>query len=188
MSVENLITAKSRSELRGWLEENSTREHFCWVVVSVKPEPGVVQYLDAVEEALCFGWIDGTKKKISDAEVAQRLSPRRKGSNWTELNKARVRRLERLGLMKEEGRKVLPDMRHESFVIDKEIVCRLNEDRQTFENFMNFPALYRVIRVDTIQSYKSDVELFNKRLDKFIENTKANKMYGQWNDGGRLVE
>lgn len=188
MSVENLITAKSRSELRDWLEKNSTKERFCWVVVSIKPEPGVVQYLDAVEEALCFGWIDGTKKKISDGEVAQRLSPRRKDSNWTELNKARVRRLEQLGLMKEEGRKVLPDMRPESFVIDKEIVRRLNEDRQTLENFMNFPALYRVIRVDTIQSYKSDAELFNKRLDKFIENTKENKMYGQWNDGGRLVE
>lgn len=188
MKVENLIDATSRSELRKWLEENADSAHFCWVLVSVKPEYGVVQYLDAVEEALCFGWIDGTKKKISETELAQRLSPRKKGSNWTELNKARVRRLESLGLMTDAGRKVLPDMREEAFIIDGEIERRLKEDDQMYENFMNFPPVYRTIRVDTIQSYKSDAELFHKRLDKFIENTKANKMYGQWNDAGRLLE
>ncbi|MDN3499467.1 hypothetical protein QL992_09585 [Microbacterium sp. APC 3898] len=62
MEIENLIDVKTRQELREWLAENSATEKFCWVVVSVKEQPGVVQYLDAVEEALCFGWIDSTKK------------------------------------------------------------------------------------------------------------------------------
>lgn len=70
---------------------------------------------------LCFGWIDGINKKISDTELAQRLSPRNKTSNWTELNKERVRRLNKLGLMKKEGLKILPDMRPESFTIDIDI-------------------------------------------------------------------
>lgn len=188
MEIENLIDVKTRQELRDWLEENSATEKFCWVAVSSKEQPGVVQYLDAVEEALCFGWIDSTKKKLSDTETAQRLSPRKKNSHFTELNKERIRRLEKLGLMTESGRRVLPDMRPESFLIDEEIEARLKKEAQVYQNFLNFPELYRRIRIDTIQSHKKDSELFNKRLEKFIESTRENKMYGQWHDNGRLLD
>ncbi|MED0946892.1 YdeI/OmpD-associated family protein [Bacillus mobilis] len=187
MEIENLLRVKTREELRGWLEGNSKTEKLCWVIVSMKEQAEVIQYLDAVEEALCFGWIDGIKKKISNTELAQRLSPRKKNSNWTELNKERVRRLYQLGLMKEEGLRVLPDMRPESFTIDVDIETRLKEDDQLYENFINFPDLYRRIRIDTIQSYRNEPNIFNKRLGKFIENTRENKMYGQWNDSGRLI-
>ncbi|MDN7245460.1 YdeI/OmpD-associated family protein [Planococcus shenhongbingii] len=187
MEIENLIRVKTRRELRDWFEENSKTEKCCWVIVSMTEQPGVLQYLDAVEEALCFGWIDSTKKRISETEVAQRLSPRKKNSNFTELNKERVRRLEKLGLMKEEGLKILPDMRPESFTIDKEIEARLKEDDQVYQNFLNFPKLYKRIRIDAIQSYRNEPDVFNRKLDKFIENTRKNKMYGQWNDSGRLI-
>lgn len=60
-----------------------------------------------VEEALCFGWIDSTVKKLSDGRLAQRLSPRKKGSHWTELNKERCRQLEERGLMTDSGRMAL---------------------------------------------------------------------------------
>lgn len=149
---------------------------------------GVIQYLDAVEEAICFGWIDSTKKKTADNQLAQRLSPRKKTSNWTELNKERVRRLIKLGLMKEEGLDSLPDMRPESFTIDKDIELLLKADDQLYENFINFPKLYRRIRLDTIQTNKDQPELYNKRLNKFIEQTRENKMYGQWNDNCRLID
>ncbi len=152
----------------------------------MKSTPGTLLYLDAVEEALCFGWIDGQKKKISETQLAQRLSPRSKKSSWTELNKERARRLESLGLMTDEGRKALPDLSYESFKIDPIIEQRLKEDTDMYQNFSAFPDLYKRIRIDTIQSYKSQPELFNKRLDKFITNTKQNKMYGNWNDNGRL--
>ncbi|SDX07435.1 YdeI family protein [Paenibacillus sp. CF384] len=188
MEMTNLLAAKSREDLRAWLLENSTIEKSCWVVVSVTPTPDVVLYLDAVEEALCFGWIDGVKKKISETEVAQRLSPRSKKSSWTELNKERVRRLERLGFMRDEGRKVLPDMNPESFRMDEVIEQRLREEPTAYANFLAFPDLYKRIRIDTIQSYKDQPELFLSRLDKFIANTKANKMYGQWHDNGRLID
>jgi uncharacterized protein YdeI (YjbR/CyaY-like superfamily) len=188
MENENLITVKSRVELRMWLQENSRTEKACWVVVGMTPSPDTLLYLDAVEESLCFGWIDGVKKKISETELAQRLSPRSKRSSWTELNKERVRRLEKLGLMKEEGRKVLPDMDHDSFKIDRVIEQRLKEESQVYENFLAFPALYQKVRIDTIQSNKNQPELFKSRLDKFITNTKENKMYGQWHDNGRLLK
>ncbi|TDF89182.1 YdeI/OmpD-associated family protein [Paenibacillus piri] len=188
MEIENLITVKSREDLRVWLHEKGKTEKSCWIVVGMTPNPDTLLYLDAVEESLCFGWIDGVKKKISETELAQRLSPRSKRSSWTELNKERVRRLEKLGLMRDEGRKVLPDMDHDSFKIDRVIEQRLKEERKVYENFLAFPALYKRVRIDTIQSYKNQPQLFKSRLDKFITNTKKNKMYGQWHDNGRLLD
>jgi uncharacterized protein YdeI (YjbR/CyaY-like superfamily) len=188
MEIENLIPAKSREDVRIWLQENGKTKKSCWVLVSMTPTPNMLLYLDAVEEALCFGWIDGVKKKTSETELAQRLSPRSKKSSWTELNKERVRRLEKLGLMRDEGRRVLPDMDHNSFTIDEDIEQRLKDEKQVYDNFMAFPDLYKRVRIDTIQCNKNQPELFRSRLDKFITNTRENKMYGQWNDNGRLLD
>ncbi len=188
MEIKNLLAAKTREELRAWLLANSKTEQACWVIVSMKASPETLLYLDAVEEALCFGWIDSVKKKVSETELAQRLSPRSKKSSWTELNKERVRRLEKLGLMRDEGRMVLPDMSDSSFSIDKAIEQRLLEEPQAYEHFLGFPALYQRVRLDTIQSIKDQPELFKKRLDKFIDHAKENKMYGQWHDNGRLLD
>lgn len=90
--------------------------------------------------------------------------------------------------MDDRGLRVLPDMSSESFVIDQEIMMRLQQDAQVFKQFMDFPELYRRIRIDTIQSVREDRETYLRRLDKLIEKTKANEMYGQWNDDGRLIE
>ena len=188
MENENLIPVKSRDDLRKWLQDNGKTEKSCWVLVSMTLTPGILLYLDAVEEALCYGWIDGVKKKISDTELAQRLSPRKKNSSWTELNKERVRRLEKLGFMTDEGRKVLPDMDHHSFRIDRVIEQRLKEEKQVYENFLTLPDLYKRVRIDTIQSNINKPDVFKSRLDKFVTNTRNNKMYGQWNDHGRLLD
>lgn len=187
-NTNNRLEATTREELRDWLMANSTTEGYCWVEVSLKPLPGTIQYLDAVEEALCFGWIDGVKKATADSKLAQRISPRSKRSSWTELNKERVRRLEKLGLMRAEGRLCLPDMDIGAFRIDPVIEQRLKEDEQVYRHFLAFPALYQRVRIDTIQSYIRQPELFERRLHKFIENTRVNKMYGQWHDDGRLME
>lgn len=62
MEINKLIRVKTRQELRVWLEENSQTEKFCWVLIGTARQPDALQYLDVVEEALCFGWIDSTKK------------------------------------------------------------------------------------------------------------------------------
>ncbi|AOA02888.1 YdeI/OmpD-associated family protein [Carnobacterium maltaromaticum] len=188
MEIDKLLTFNKREELREWLLANSTTEKYCWVIVTIKPKLDTLLYLDVVEEALCFGWIDGVKKKLSETQTAQRLSPRAKKSPWTELNKERVRRLEKLGLMTDEGRKILPSDIHQPFKIDSVIEEKLKEDQQIYENFMAFPDLYRRIRIDTIQTNKKDTVLFESRLAKLIEQTKANKQYGAWHDNGRLIE
>jgi hypothetical protein len=128
-------------------------------------------------------------KKISDDKHAQRLSPRTKKSNWTELNKERVRRLEKLGLMTEAGRECLPDMSEKSFKILPEVLVELKKDNEIYNNFLAFPELYTRVRIDTIQKeiVYGHSELFKNRLKKFVENTKQNKIYGDWHDSGRLL-
>ena len=118
MDFKNLLPATNRDELRQWLSENHNKEDECWVVVKRgRPvDNETFWYIDAVEEAMCFGWIDSTTKKMDSGVTAQRLAPRRKGSLWSELNKERCRRMERFGRMTNAGRAVLPDMSEKGFV------------------------------------------------------------------------
>ena len=83
-----------------------------------EPEWAALPYIDVVEEALCFGWIDSTSKKMPDGRLAQRLSPRRRGSHWTDLNRQRCRDLEARGLMTPAGHAAL--RAHESMRKAKE--------------------------------------------------------------------
>lgn len=107
MEVTNLLHFSNRKELRQWLDDNHLSERSCWVVTSRSKQPplGVIPYIEVVEEALCFGWIDSTLKRLPDGRLAQRLSPRRKNSHWTELNKQRCIDLEKRGLMTDAGRR-----------------------------------------------------------------------------------
>lgn len=188
MEIDRLLPVTTRRELRMWLEENHRSSSCCWVPTTRKPSPHAILYLDAVEEALCFGWIDSTRKKTASGVLAQRLTPRSKGSKWSELNKERVRRLDRLGLMTPCGKQCLPEMDPEAFRIDPAILEALQQDPQAYANFLAFPRLYRHVRLDTIQIKKNQPELFHSRLEKFLKYTRENRMYGEWHDGGRLLE
>lgn len=185
--MKNIEVASSRAEFRKWLEENSEKESECWLHVKKgRPaEDGQFYYLDAVEEALCFGWIDSTLKPDDDG-VLQRFSPRKKNCLWTELNKERARRLEKLGLMTDAGRKVLPPMGPRSFKIDSEIEAALKKAR-VWTKFRAFPPLYQRIRAYNVAFYKKKYpKEYEKVLENLIRNTREGKMYGEWNDYGRL--
>ena len=183
------MNAKNRNQLRAWLIENHKTENECWVVVKRgRPQnDDTFRYVDAVEEALCFGWIDSTEKRLENGVTAQRLTPRKKNSLWSELNKERCRRPEKLGLMTDAGRSVLPDTSPSGFVIDGEILDALRADTVVWNNFLSFPSLYQRVRIDTIQIKKKQPKLFYSRLQKFIENTRLGITYGEWNDNGRLL-
>lgn len=109
MEITLLLEYQTRAELRRWLEQNHSVSNECWVTMyrTKIPRTDCMPYLDVVEEALCFGWIDSTLKKLPDGRLAQRLSPRRPNSHWTELNKQRCADLERRGLMTPAGREAL---------------------------------------------------------------------------------
>jgi uncharacterized protein YdeI (YjbR/CyaY-like superfamily) len=186
---KNVLNSKNRQDFRAWLTENGKTESECWVALKRgRPkEDGAFYYLDAVEEALCFGWIDSTQKVIEGVRM-QRFSPRQKNSPWTELNKERVRRLERLGIMTDSGRAVLPTMGKRSFKIPSGIEAALKQAR-VWSKFKRFPPLYQRIRAYNVQFYQNrNREMYDKALAHLIAETKKEKMYGEWNDYGRLTE
>ena len=189
MKEQNILQIHNRKEFRAWLETNHAEATECWVCVKRgRPtDDHTFWYLDAVEEALCFGWIDSRGRYIVDV-LMQRFSPRRSNSPWTELNKERVCRLERLGLMTDAGRRVLPPMGARSFRIDKDIEAALKAAR-AWTKFKSFPSLYQRIRAYNVAFYKKrDAQMYQQALSHLIEETKKGKMFGEWNDYGRLLD
>jgi hypothetical protein len=189
MEFANLLKIKNRIEFRKWLEKNHNTEKECWLIVKKgrQQDGDVLSYLDSVEEALCFGWIDSVHRTIAGFGHAQRFSPRAAKSPWTELNKERCRRLEAIGKMTAAGYAVLPDMTETGFSIDDDIMGLLKADEKTWNNFNSFPPLYQRVRINTIQRERNKPEIYQRTLQKFLENTKYGIMYGEWNDGGRLL-
>jgi len=98
------LAPASRAEWRSWLAAHHGDSDGAWVVVA-KKHPGAPgpTYEEAVEEALCFGWIDSRMHRLDDRRYEQWFSPRRPGSIWSQSNKARVGRLQRAGLMAPAG-------------------------------------------------------------------------------------
>jgi uncharacterized protein YdeI (YjbR/CyaY-like superfamily) len=98
----------SRAEWRAWLAANHTRKESIWLILPKKGS-GIsgVAYLDAVDEALCFGWIDSLPRKLDDKRSLILMSPRKPKSNWSAVNKAKVERLVAKGLMTPAGQDLI---------------------------------------------------------------------------------
>ena len=109
MEIGETLYVTTREEFRKWLEKNHAAKKEIWLV-QYKKDTGKpsLPYLEAVEEALCFGWIDGFEKGMDAERYTTHFSPRRPKSNWTEANKERARRLIAAGRMTEAGRLMLP--------------------------------------------------------------------------------
>ena len=189
MEEYNIINCKTKDEFYNWLKENHNIESECYIVCKkgkIKPNSNIFYYIDAVYMALCFGWIDSSQKVINGIRY-QRFSPRKKDSHWSELNKARCKWLIKNKLMTESGLNVLPDLDKE-FEIDKHILKLLKKDKDVWKNFNNFPELYKRIRIGNIQDLKKKKDIYDKTLKHFLEETKNNNIYGDWDDNGRLTD
>ena len=187
--IANILAVTDRSAFRAWLAEHHASEPECWVAVRRgRPvDDGSFWYLDAVEEALCFGWIDSIQRDVDGVRM-QRFSPRTPRSPWTELNKERVRRLEKLGLMTPAGRKVLPAMGLRSFRVDPDVEKALKSAR-CWTAFRSFPPLYQRVRAYNVAFYKTvQPEVYERALANLIDRTKRGEMYGSWDDYGRLID
>ena len=185
MQITTTVKPVDRAGWRAWLEEHHATAKEIWLLFDDRPEVQFLPYLDAVEEAICFGWIDSTGKRVSSYELGLRFAPRRPRSNWTELNKERARRLIRLDQMTEAGRATLPDL-EKPFVVAEDIVAALQAQPGAWANFEVFPDLYRRVRVGNIEEMRKNGVEFERRLRNFVSKTARNQMYGNWNDGGRL--
>ena len=187
--MKNILQINTREAFREWLSQHGSLEEECWIALKrERPSEGCFVYIDAVEEALCFGWIDSVFKKDEDGTTYQRFSPRQKNSYWTELNKERVRRLIKLGLMTKAGKATLPPLGPRSYTFDEDVVDALKKAR-AWSTFKTFHPLYQRVRIYNVAFYKTlGEEPYRKALDHLISETKKGHMYGQWNDYGRLLD
>ena len=104
MDSRKTLYVTSREEWRAWLKKHYKSETEIWLIYykkhSGRPR---ISYDEAVEEALCFGWIDSIVKKMDDEKFAQKFTPRRDSSRWSDLNKERLRKVIREGRMTKAG-------------------------------------------------------------------------------------
>jgi uncharacterized protein YdeI (YjbR/CyaY-like superfamily) len=177
MQIGKTLYVKTRKDWREWLEKNHDKEPEIWLIyyrkAAGKPR---IPYNEAVEEALCFGWIDSIEKGIDDERFAQRFSPRKPKSNWSVLNLERMKRLIKKGHMTPAGLKYYPG--ETEFKIAPDILKELKKDKQVWENFQKFPGIYQRIRIGFIEMARKRPEEFQKRLNYFLKMTKLNKKFG----------
>ena len=142
------VYVRNRKEWRDWLNQNHAKSTGIWLVF-YKKQTGkpTLEYDDAVEEALCFGWIDSIIKKIDDEKYVRKLTPRKADSRWSALNKKCIARLKKQGLMTEAGIVKVkeakasglwnePDRPQMSLDIPKELESALTKNRKA-KNFFD---------------------------------------------------
>jgi uncharacterized protein YdeI (YjbR/CyaY-like superfamily) len=175
-----LLEVTTRASWRAWLRRHHRSESEIWLVFA-RSHTGRprISYNDAVEEALCFGWIDSTQKGVDDEWLAQRFTPRRRVGGLSEMNKQRVRRLVQENRMTPSGMAVIGDALEEKpFTLAPDVERALKEDAETWRNFRRFPEPYRRIRVAYIETGRSRPGEFEKRLRHFVKMTAQNKRFG----------
>jgi uncharacterized protein YdeI (YjbR/CyaY-like superfamily) len=179
-----LVDPGSRSRWRAWLANNHTRSHGVWLAVYKKKNgQGALSYEEAVEEALCFGWIDGRTNAMDEARYKLRMTPRQPGSGWSRLNKRRVEKLTRLGLMSPAGQaRVDVAMRDgswekldpiENLEVPPDLERALGEVASARSNFKAFSPGYRKQLLYWIGSAKRP-ETRSRRIAETVKLSAAN--------------
>jgi uncharacterized protein YdeI (YjbR/CyaY-like superfamily) len=177
------VFAKDRAEWRRWLTKNSVRYEEIWLVFYKKASgKQTVSYHHAVEEALCFGWVDGMKKGLDAECYAFRFTPRKPKSAWSKSNLDRVERLiaeskmmpAGLEAYKSVGRRDVPAM---PTVLPKALEAQFRKQRAAWANYEKFPPGYRRITAGWVASAKKE-ETRAKRLEKLIEYSARNERIG----------
>lgn len=174
------LYVKNRAEWRSWLRRNANISDEVWLLYykkdSGKPR---VAYDHAVEEALCFGWIDSTVRRIDEARYAQRFTPRKPQSRWSPSNIQRAKKLIAEGMMTPAGlqafssraRRETPPMPTR---LPRDLAHRFRMQSEAWEHFQRFPPGYRRITIEWVASAKKE-ETRLKRLQQLIESSARNE-------------
>ena len=171
----------NRDDWGAWLKRNHSSQKEVWLVFykkhTGKPR---IPYDDAVEEALCYGWIDSTVKRIDDEKYAQKFTPRNEKSNWSELNKKRARkmmkaeRMTEVGLAKfrQAGRQKNIETQdkppRKRLVTPPDLKKALSVNKKALENFHNFAPSYRRLYIGWITNAKRK-ETREKRIKQTVK-------------------
>ena len=180
LDESKLLYATSREEWRDWLEMHYKSEKEIWLVYHKKHTgQSRIPYNEAVEEALCFGWIDSTVRRIDADRYAQRFSMRKPKSKYSQANKERLRELVKQGKVVDDVLATLGDLLdEENFEIPPDILDAIQSNDAAWKNFQEFSPGYIRIRIAFIDGARNRPEEFEKRLRYFIQMTEKNKQFG----------
>lgn len=176
-SAKNTFTASSRAEWRQWLAAHFETAGEVWFVFPSKAsgEP-CITYNDAVEEALCFGWIDGQTGTLDCAHMLRRFTPRRKGGPYSRPNIERLIWLDGQGLIHPEVRPSVLPVIDEPYRFPKDIVAALREEPEAWAFYERCSEPYKRIRVAYVDAARKRPAEFQKRLNNLIEKSRAGKL------------
>ncbi|MEO6038537.1 MAG: YdeI/OmpD-associated family protein [Saprospiraceae bacterium] len=184
MEITEVFYPQSRAEWRTWLARHHQTKSEVWLRTFRKAtgKPSLA-YEEMVLEALCFGWIDGSVKKYDAESSVRRITPRRKKTSLSELNRQRIWKLQAQGLMTPAGFAPIeaqigsPD---DAFEIPDWILQQLQADETVWKNFQQFPPHYQRLKVGWVAEVKglSRRAEAQKRLDYLVKMTRLGKVYG----------
>lgn len=187
---ENTVHPKSRAEWRRWLQKNFERKQGIWFI-SYKKTTGKsrVDYEEAVEEALCFGWVDSKPSKLDDERSMLWFAPRKRRTGWSKPNKERVDRMTKAGLMRASGLAKVEQAKAdgswtsldaiEALMVPPDLAAAFAEHPQAAKNFDAFPRSVKRGILEWIHTAKRS----ETRLARIIETARLageNKRANQW--------
>jgi uncharacterized protein YdeI (YjbR/CyaY-like superfamily) len=177
LTTQKTLNIKTRAEWRNWLAKNFNIENEVWLIYAKKATGEQrIQYNDAVEEALCFGWIDSTNKTLDQDHTMQRFTPRQSKSSYSQPNKERLKWLAENNLINELFLETVHEIISKEYVFPQDILDEIKKDKTAWNNFMKFSDSYKRIRIAYIDSARKRPEEFAKRLNNFIQKTHDNKL------------
>ncbi len=179
MEIGETLYVTDRKPWREWLKANFDGKREIWLVYPNKAsgEPCIL-YNDAVEEALCFGWIDSIIKKLDTLRAVQRFSPRKPGSGYSQQNKERLRWLADEGLLLPSVRESVEEVLREKFVFPQDILDAVRANERAWAHYQGFSEAYQRIRVAYIDVARARPEEFDTRLRSFLRATEKGRHLG----------
>jgi uncharacterized protein YdeI (YjbR/CyaY-like superfamily) len=170
---------QTRAAWRSWLRDNFQTQKEIWLVLPKKSSGKTrIEYNDAVEEALCFGWIDSTVRSLDEKNTIQRFSRRKPGSTYSQANIERLKWLYHNKLIHPTLVDTIKQVIRKEFIFPNDILREIKQDPAAWDNYNNFPDAYKRIRVAFIDGARKRPQEFKKRLAYFIKKTRENKMVG----------
>ena len=189
MEITETLYVTNRVDWRDWLQSNHQSKKEIWLIYykkhTGKPR---IPYDDAVEEALCFGWIDSIIKRVDDATFVQKFSPRKPRSLWSALNKDRVEKMIKAGLMTQAGLDKIEEAKNngkweEDYTskkvveIPSDLTIELSKDMVAHRNFLNFADSYKNMYINWINSAKKE-ETQQRRIKEVVLRASKNMKPG----------
>lgn len=180
MEITETFHPATRQEWRAWLAQHHRDRSEIWLVsYRVAVGKPVVAYNDAVEEALCYGWIDSTRKSLDEERLAQRFTPRLPASPFSQTNLERLARLMERGGVIPAVLEQLGPVRAEHYRVPAEIEAALRASGEAWSHWQSFSPSYRRIRASYVESARDRGEAeYRKRLDQLVRKTAAGRQYG----------